>query len=221
MLAKDVAAALFKPSRPRSNSNLSDTATSKRNGVATNATTSASPTLFPSIGTTPPNNFYPIENSNCGYYLTSGSYQQHDHYQDAIAQQIQATAELLLSMQSDLSTNAALSASIMANGDVNIAYYLIDQAMNAPPVCRHMLQYTCYRADCAFSHDVGKQYALFRLSCHLPDSRMLHIPYIAVYPFYFIRFIMCPKMGTPALFGSRVDVVKVTLADFCMGLASI
>jgi len=179
MLAKDVAAALFKPSRPRSNSNLSDTATSKRNGAATNATTSASPTLFPSIGTTPPNNFYPIENSNCGYYFNSGSYQQHDHYhyQDAIAQQIQATAELLLSMQSDLSTNAALSASMMANGDVNIAYYLIDQAMNAPLICRHMLQYTCYRADCAFSHDVDGHTCTFWLKgrCGKGDScRFLH-----------------------------------------------
>lgn len=176
MLAKDVAAALFKPSRPRSNSNLSDSASGKRNSV-----TAASPKLMPqaAIDIPPPNSCFLIDNSSNGYYFPTGTFhhQEQDHYQDVIAQQIDATAEILLSIQSDLSTNAALTASMMAYGDVNVAYYLVEQALNAPPICRHMLQYACYRADCAFSHDVDGHTCTFWLKgrCGKGDScRFLH-----------------------------------------------
>jgi hypothetical protein len=176
MLAKDVAAALFKPSRPRSNSNLSDSATTKRN----NATT-VSPKLMPqaALSTSPPNFGFLTDNSSNAGYFPTGSYlhQEQDNYQDVMAQQIEATAELLLSIQNDLSTNAAWTASMMAYGDVNIAYYLIEQALNAPPICRHMLQYACYRADCAFSHDVDGHTCTFWLKgrCGKGDScRFLH-----------------------------------------------
>jgi hypothetical protein len=176
MLAKDVAAALFKPSRPRSNSNLSDSATAKRN----NATT-VSPKLMPqaAMSTSPPNVGFLTDNCSNACYFPTGTYlhQEQDNYQDVMAQQIEATAELLLTIQNDLSTNAAWTASMMAYGDVNVAYYLIEQALNAPPICRHMLQYACYRADCAFSHDVDGHTCTFWLKgrCGKGDScRFLH-----------------------------------------------
>ena len=163
VLAKDLAAALFKPSRPRSNSNLSDT-TGKRNSTA-------SPRLLPqanlAMSTTPPMGSFTMES---GYYSSSPQHQY-------VAQQIDATAELLLSMQSDLSPDAASTASMMAYGDFNVAYYLIEQALNASPVCRHMLQYACYRADCAFSHDVDGHTCSFWLRgrCGKGDQcRFLH-----------------------------------------------
>lgn len=88
-----------------------------------------------------------------------------------------STASLLLFHNSDLSEDAATVASLTANGDVNLAQYLIDTAKEAPPVCRHMLNNACYRSDCQFSHDVEGHTCTFWLRgrCGRSDScRFLH-----------------------------------------------
>jgi len=86
--------------------------------------------------------------------------------------QLDSATEILLSMNADLSEVAAAEASSLAGGDVNIAQYVIDQAMSAPPVCRHALNDGCYRSDCQFSHDVEGHTCLFwvRGRCGKGDS---------------------------------------------------
>jgi hypothetical protein len=76
-------------------------------------------------------------------------------------QQLSSCVEILLSMNQDLSEEAATKASSMAHSDFNVAQYLVDAAMTAPPICRHMLQEGCYRSDCQFSHDVDGHSCLF------------------------------------------------------------
>mmetsp|Transcript_14995 Transcript_14995/g.23047 ORF Transcript_14995/g.23047 Transcript_14995/m.23047 type:complete len:613 (-) Transcript_14995:10-1848(-) len=75
--------------------------------------------------------------------------------------QLDSVTEILLSMNPDLSEAAAVAASSLAGGDINLAQYIIDQAMSAQPVCRHMLNDGCYRSDCQFSHDVEGHTCLF------------------------------------------------------------
>jgi hypothetical protein len=78
-------------------------------------------------------------------------------------QQWDSSVEILLSMNQDLSEEAAAEAGLMANTDFNIAQYIVDAAMSAAPVCRHMLHDGCYRSDCQFSHDVEGHTCLFWL----------------------------------------------------------
>jgi hypothetical protein len=78
-------------------------------------------------------------------------------------QQWDSCVEILLSMNVELSEEAAAEAGLMANTDFNVAQYVVDAAMTAPPVCRHMLHDGCYRSDCQFSHDVEGHTCLFWL----------------------------------------------------------
>ncbi|CAJ1957270.1 unnamed protein product [Cylindrotheca closterium] len=78
-------------------------------------------------------------------------------------QQLDSCVEILLSMNHDLSEEAAREAGFIAKGDINIAQYVVDAAMTAKPVCRHMLHGGCYRSDCQFSHDVEGHTCLFWL----------------------------------------------------------
>eukprot|EP00957_Ditylum_brightwellii_P108821 8300919-Ditylum_brightwellii.AAC.1 len=66
-------------------------------------------------------------------------------------------------MNPELGEEAASEAAMVSNADVNIAQYVIDGAMSAPPICRHMLNNACYRSDCQFSHDVEGHTCLFWL----------------------------------------------------------
>lgn len=96
------------------------------------------------------------------------------------------TVEMLLSMNADLSEEAALAAAMESpQADVNVAQYLIDCVLAAPPVCRHLLQNGCYRSDCQFSHDIDNHTCLFWLKgrcgkgtqcrfLHGFDPRLLH-----------------------------------------------
>lgn len=87
------------------------------------------------------------------------------------------TVQLLLTMNYDLSEEAAREAAKVApNADVNIAQHVLDQAMTAPPVCRHMLHDACYRSDCQFSHDVEGHTCLFWLrgKCGKHNCKFLH-----------------------------------------------
>ena len=78
-------------------------------------------------------------------------------------QQWEAVVEMLLSINADLSEAAAADAATLGGSDINVAQFIIDQALSAPPVCRHMLNDGCYRSDCSFSHDVDGHTCLFWL----------------------------------------------------------
>ena len=77
-----------------------------------------------------------------------------DHMQQQLAFEIEQTTQLLLSIHVDLSYEAVSAASVLAQADVNLALHAIEQALSAPPVCRHMLHDGCYRSDCHFSHEI-------------------------------------------------------------------
>ena len=65
-----------------------------------------------------------------------------------------STIEMLLSMNADLGEEAAAMATSMT-GDINLAQYLVDSVLSAPPMCRDVLSGAgCYRADCSFSHEI-------------------------------------------------------------------
>eukprot|EP00816_Leptocylindrus_hargravesii_P013804 CAMPEP_0196804940 /NCGR_PEP_ID=MMETSP1362-20130617/4636_1 /TAXON_ID=163516 /ORGANISM="Leptocylindrus danicus, Strain CCMP1856" /LENGTH=578 /DNA_ID=CAMNT_0042177541 /DNA_START=63 /DNA_END=1799 /DNA_ORIENTATION=+ len=105
--------------------------------------------------------------------LTAPSYGQANYNQF----QFEQTSQLLLSFNSDLSYEAAQSATLLAGGDVNLAQHALEQALSAPPVCRHMLHDGCYRSDCHFSHDVDSHTCVFwmRGRCGKGEScRFLH-----------------------------------------------
>lgn len=98
-------------------------------------------------------------------YQTEG----YDYYQQ---QQIDSAIDMLLSMNPDLTQEAAAQAAVLGSSDANIAQYVIDGATSAPPVCRHMMSDGCYRSDCQFSHDVDGHTCLFWLRgrCGKRDS---------------------------------------------------
>lgn len=132
---KDLAATLFRPARPRQNSIESEEATSRSRG-SSNASTS----MMMMAST--------IDEVDNSIYFQ---------------QQLNSCVEILLSMNPELSEEAASAAGLMANTDFNLAQHILDSAMAAPPICRHMLHDGCYRSDCTFSHDVDGHTCLFWL----------------------------------------------------------
>ena len=124
---KELAAALFRPARPRQNSIEAEDVV------------------------------IPQKKQHSVVPSSSSSYNQY------FQQQWDSCVEILLSMNHDLSEDAASEAGLMANADFNIAQYIVDAAMSAKPVCRHMLHDGCYRSDCQFSHDVEGHTCLFWL----------------------------------------------------------
>jgi len=127
----DLAAALFRPARPRANS------VDVENLPTSNTKTAPKPSNTLLHSAPPGNQFF--------------------------KQQLDSCVEILLSMNHELSEEAAKEAGSMAKGDINIAQYLVDAALTAKPVCRHMLHGGCYRSDCQFSHDVEGHTCLFWL----------------------------------------------------------
>jgi Smr domain len=116
----------------------------------------------------------------------SSLYHQHDvnaYYQEQQQQQHEwnMIMDMLLIHNPDLSEEAASAAAYLSSTyllehshghhnhqqqhyyDVNVAQYLIDCAMPAPPVCRHLLNDGCYRSDCTYSHDIDAHVCLFWL----------------------------------------------------------
>lgn len=77
--------------------------------------------------------------------------------------QLDSAVEILLAMNYDVCREAAHEAALVSNADVNVAQHVIDGALSAPPVCRHMLNDGCYRSDCHFSHDVDGHTCTFWL----------------------------------------------------------
>ena len=82
-----------------------------------------------------------------------------DPYQ--FEQAFESSVEILLSMNPDISEDAARQALQLVQGDVNWGQYMIDVALTAPPVCRHLLNDGCYRRDCQFSHDIDGHVCVF------------------------------------------------------------
>jgi len=72
----------------------------------------------------------------------------------AFQKQVDSTVQMLMAMNYDICEDAAYEAALVSNADVNVAQCVIDGAVAAPAVCRHMLNGGCYRSDCQFSHDV-------------------------------------------------------------------
>lgn len=137
--ASDLAAALFRPSRSRSNSTISE---------------KKSPKLRPLAGPPP---------GLLGSSLSSSPQVQSLGMSALLQQQMDSATQILMSMNVDLGEEAAAEAALVSNADVNVAQYVLDGAMTAPPVCRHMLNNACYRSDCQFSHDVEGHTCLFWL----------------------------------------------------------
>mmetsp|Transcript_6662 Transcript_6662/g.19499 ORF Transcript_6662/g.19499 Transcript_6662/m.19499 type:complete len:926 (-) Transcript_6662:3342-6119(-) len=165
---KDLAALLFKPARPRQNSITESAPTS--GGVSASGSSSSNnndgtysglslslqkypPTSTPQHGSTMMSSGSVDGNASAASASHSidggGSSPQHVHYSQ---QQLDSAIDILLSMNPDLCEEAAREAAIMAKADFNVAQYIIDASLSAPPICRHMLQDGCYRSDCAFSH---------------------------------------------------------------------
>eukprot|EP00591_Stephanopyxis_turris_P010642 CAMPEP_0195529172 /NCGR_PEP_ID=MMETSP0794_2-20130614/31614_1 /TAXON_ID=515487 /ORGANISM="Stephanopyxis turris, Strain CCMP 815" /LENGTH=819 /DNA_ID=CAMNT_0040660437 /DNA_START=305 /DNA_END=2764 /DNA_ORIENTATION=- len=166
--AKDLAAALFRPARPRSNSNLSDKSPKLLQPSPNNATCLSLGGQMPPFSLSSTSNTgseHSISSIKSGYPQRSSILSKHAPQNElchpeeitSLQQQqlqIQSASEILLTMNVDLSEAAALEAALVSNADINVAQYLLDQATSAPPVCRHMLHNACYRSDCQFSHDV-------------------------------------------------------------------
>eukprot|EP00797_Seminavis_robusta_P028373 Sro54_g031990.2 (335) ;mRNA; r:104936-105940 len=74
---------------------------------------------------------------------------------------LQMACDMLTHMNPDMGQDAIFHAATMANSDVGVAQYLMDCAMTAPPVCRHLLHSGCYRSDCQFSHDLEGHTCVF------------------------------------------------------------
>lgn len=138
---RDLAATLFRPARPRQNSIESEDVASRSRGSS-----NASPSMTTITST--------IDEGSGIYNNINNAYFQ---------QQLNSCVEILLSMNQELSEEAASAAGLTANTDFNLAQHVIDSAMSAPPICRHMLQDGCYRSDCTFSHDLEGHTCLFWL----------------------------------------------------------
>ena len=91
--------------------------------------------------------------SNYTSYPTPGDYEAEQAFESSV--------EILLSMNPDISEEAARRALELVQGDVNWGQYLVDLALSAPPVCRHLLRDGCYRRDCQFSHDIDGHTCVF------------------------------------------------------------
>lgn len=89
---------------------------------------------------------------------------------------IDSAVQILMAMNYDICEEAATEAALVSNTDVNVAQHVIDGAVGAPPVCRHMLNDGCYRSDCQFSHDVDGHTCLFWLKgrCGKQDCKFMH-----------------------------------------------
>ena len=139
---KELAAALFRPSRTRHNSIENEEASQ-------------------SLSSMPAPGFNNISSQQQGQHGQQGHPQHlNNHY---FHQQLDSCVEILLSMNGEVGEGAATEAAMMANADFNVAQYIVEKALSAPPVCRHMLHDGCYRSDCQFSHDVDGHTCLFWL----------------------------------------------------------
>mmetsp|Transcript_24463 Transcript_24463/g.27991 ORF Transcript_24463/g.27991 Transcript_24463/m.27991 type:complete len:807 (-) Transcript_24463:217-2637(-) len=107
----------------------------------------------------PPPSMLGISGFNCA----SASAMMNHSIPELFKKQLDSAVQILLAMNYDLCEQAAHEAALVSNADVNVAQHVIDGAVAAPPVCRHMLNDGCYRSDCQFSHDVDGHTCIFWL----------------------------------------------------------
>lgn len=99
------------------------------------------------------------------------------NYTSAVkSKQLDSAVQILMAMNFDLCGDAAYEAALVSNADVNVAQHVVDGAVAAPPVCRHLLHDGCYRSDCQFSHDVDGHTCLFWLRgrCKVNTCKFMH-----------------------------------------------
>jgi len=121
------------------------------------ASTSSSPNL--SASSPPIVSSMPQQDLNSHY--SSSSSLQATAYDAEPIYELEQVHHMLMSMNVDLSADVSYAAAMVAHCDVNLAQYVINTAMSAAPVCRHLLQGGCYRRDCQFSHNVEEHTCLF------------------------------------------------------------
>mmetsp|Transcript_32950 Transcript_32950/g.71305 ORF Transcript_32950/g.71305 Transcript_32950/m.71305 type:complete len:912 (+) Transcript_32950:402-3137(+) len=162
----DLAASLFSTSRSRSNSIPTEKSPMLKPMVAPETLSSSlashSDAQSMNMGIMSMNLSSGTGGSDMGNVM-GGSARKAAGGDSLLSQQIQSTAEILLTMNGSLGEDAAYEASLISNADINIAQYVIDGAMSASPVCRHLLNGGCYRSDCQFSHDVDGHTCMFWL----------------------------------------------------------
>jgi DNA-nicking Smr family endonuclease len=95
------------------------------------------------------------------YTLDDADADATDLHQDDPATMLQMACDYLQQTNPDMGADAIFHAATMAESNVGIAQYLMDCAMTAPPVCRHLLNSGCYRRDCQFSHDLDSHTCVF------------------------------------------------------------
>eukprot|EP00563_Minutocellus_polymorphus_P016226 CAMPEP_0181057650 /NCGR_PEP_ID=MMETSP1070-20121207/20365_1 /TAXON_ID=265543 /ORGANISM="Minutocellus polymorphus, Strain NH13" /LENGTH=850 /DNA_ID=CAMNT_0023137081 /DNA_START=348 /DNA_END=2900 /DNA_ORIENTATION=- len=155
----DLAASLFSTSRSRSNSVPMEKSPMLKPMVSPD--TMAPPLAPPGPAMGP--SFGSMAGPGTGSAMMAGAMGGGGPPDARVNQQVQSTAEILLTMNHSLGEHAAYEAAMVSNADINVAQYVIDGAMGASPVCRHLLNGGCYRSDCQFSHDVDGHTCLFWL----------------------------------------------------------
>jgi hypothetical protein len=166
---KELAAALFRPSRPRQNSienNEQDGATGSNGHLQQRSRGSSigsyHSAVLPTTTTTEDHDGGSVSFATAASSNNNNNNMMNEYY---FQQQLASCIEILLSMNQELSEEAASEAALMAQLDFNLAQYVVDTAMSAPAVCKYMLQegYKCFRSDCVFSHDIDSHTCLFWL----------------------------------------------------------
>jgi hypothetical protein len=146
------------PTRPRSRHSSSDELTlpPPRPSSGTEETSLQHTSLSPAYGGYP----YPPPAAALPYDAYYNHQQQQIQQQQQQQQQdyiIYSTCELLLSMNAELSYEAAYTASSLAHADVNLAQHLVACTKTDTPICRdYLLHNACYRADCPYVYPLRR-----------------------------------------------------------------
>lgn len=110
------------------------------------------------------------------YYQQEFGYEQYEYDSQQQEQQqhynLDDCVEILLAYNSHLplSRSAAVDASTVAQNIPAHAQYLIEAAIAAPPVCRHLLNEGCYLKDCTYSHVIGACLFWIKGLCRLSNA---------------------------------------------------
>jgi hypothetical protein len=233
--ADRVAAALFPSttSRPRSRQNSSDETTlpPPRPSSGTEETSLQHTSLSPAYGGYP---YPPPAAAQFDAYYNHQQQQLQQQQQQQQQQQdyiIYSTCELVLSMNAEVSYEAAYTASSLARADVNLAQYLVECTKTDTPICRDFLLHNaCYRADCPYVYplqrcivvgDDDDACAARRLVfsfCFSPQTILLCVVrrWLVAPSLLFRAGLLTTRPNTtPVSFGSRRFVAREPVVDFC------
>ena len=166
--ARDLAAALFRPSRSRSNSMPCHKSPMVKSAAVAPPPEQLLP-LTPHLLPLPPGavptaaRVRALSGAGIGVSADVGVGVSVTGMADLFQKQLDSATQILLSMNATLGEEAATEAALVSDCDINVAQYVVDGAMSAPPICRHALHDGCYRSDCQFSHDIDGHTCLFWL----------------------------------------------------------